>query len=352
MLRPSSGLLLAPLLLLGAWAASAQPAAGTGSAGSPGSAAPTTQPAPASSGELGGVVAVRERALELGREGMELYRAESWQDADDRFARAETLVHSPVFVLFMARCRRNLGHLLGARSLYRQVLGETIARDAPDPWRTAQREASEELAQLLPRIPSLRISIEGAQPGTVQLWLDGVRLEPPPTTPIALDPGMHEVTVRRGAGPEERRTVQLEEGRGALVVDFASAAGPAGSVSEQPESEPGDGAGLRIAGIVVLVAGSLGLVAWIGTGLAAVVADNELEDLCPDGFCATRYQDKVDSYYSLANAATGTMIVGGALTVAGLAMVIAAASPASEAGDAVSLSPYVGPGSVGIVGRF
>jgi hypothetical protein len=352
MLRAPIGLLFAPLGLLAAVAASAQPSAGPGSAAPSASAAPTTQSPPSTSAETAGFGSERERALELGREGMDAYRNERWQDADDRFARAEALVHSPVFVLYLARSRRNLGRLLGARSLYQQVLGETIARDAPDPWRAAQREASGELAQLAARIPSLRLSIANAPPGSVQVWLDGVRLEPPPTSPIALDPGAHEVTVRRGAGPEERRTVRLEEGRGTLVVDFAATAAPQAPGLGQPDLDAGGSSALRSSGIVLLVGGSLGLVAWIGTGLGAVVADGELEELCPDGVCAAGYQDKVDSYYALADAATATLIIGGALTVGGLCMVLAAPSATAEAGSEGSLRAYVGPGRAALVGRF
>ena len=62
--------------------------------------------------------AERARALELGKSAIEVYNEGRWVDAYDRFAKADKLVHSPVFVLYMARCRRQLGNLVQAQTLY------------------------------------------------------------------------------------------------------------------------------------------------------------------------------------------------------------------------------------------
>src|SRR5262249_55086162 len=57
-------------------------------------------------------------ALRAGRTGLDLYEAGKWASAFDVFVAAERMAHSPVFLLYQARCRRNTGNLLEARALF------------------------------------------------------------------------------------------------------------------------------------------------------------------------------------------------------------------------------------------
>ena len=58
--------------------------------------------------------AAERSAVQLGHDGLALYEASRWSEAHERFQTAERLVHSPVFQLYMARCRRNMGRLIEA----------------------------------------------------------------------------------------------------------------------------------------------------------------------------------------------------------------------------------------------
>lgn len=100
----------------------------------------------------------RELALEKARQGLELYRAEQWQEAAERFREADQLHHAPTLVLYLARCQRKLGKLAEAQALYEQILAEPLPQDAPAPFHQAHRDAAIELdevrAQLAPPPPA------------------------------------------------------------------------------------------------------------------------------------------------------------------------------------------------------
>ena len=108
-----------------------------------------------------------ERAVSIGRTAMSLFKEERWAAAYDKFSEAETVAHSPVFLLYMARCKRQLGELKAARALYVRVVEDKPPDGAPESWKNAQNEASKELVDLFPR---LRISVRG---GPAEVKLDG-----------------------------------------------------------------------------------------------------------------------------------------------------------------------------------
>src|SRR5690349_2715550 len=79
-------------------------------------------------------------AVDRGNEGVALYEAGRWDEALARFAEAEALYHSPVFVLYTARTLRNAGRLRDARDTYHRLVAEPIAADAPALWHQAQTD--------------------------------------------------------------------------------------------------------------------------------------------------------------------------------------------------------------------
>jgi hypothetical protein len=248
----------------------------------------------------------RERALELGREGVALYEAGRWLEARERFERAEALVHSPVFVLYAARTQHRLGKLLVARTLYRRVIDEPALADEIEPWRAARRDAAAELEALGPRIPRIRVAVPSRYPA--QVWLDGVHVGTVGDV-IEADPGDHEVVV---------------------------------PVPQQPADEPSPLQERAAIGLLV-TGGVLGLCA-LGTGLGAVVAEGALEDECPDGVCGAERADDVDRYYALAHTTTAMLVGGGAALGVGLVLYLTA--PDADAAAAV------GPGWAGFRAAF
>lgn len=118
------------------------------------------------------------RALELGHRGLEAYQRREFRAALTAFSLAEELVHSPVFVLYQARCRRELGEWLQARELFGQAAKISAEEEAlPLAWQRAQQDALVEWAALQSRIPRVRLVIQGGFEAPVRVSVGGENLE-------------------------------------------------------------------------------------------------------------------------------------------------------------------------------
>src|SRR6185503_12180093 len=73
----------------------------------------------------------RADARAAATDGAVAFQASRWAEALDLFQRAESLVHAPPHVLYIARSQVKLGHLVEAREAYRKLTSETLAPTAP-----------------------------------------------------------------------------------------------------------------------------------------------------------------------------------------------------------------------------
>jgi hypothetical protein len=248
----------------------------------------------------------RARALELGREGVDLYNQERFVEANERFERAERLVHSPVFLVYMARCKVRLKALLAARALYRRALGEALPSDAPDAWREALEDGDEELALLERRIPSLWLKVRGRDAARARVSLDERRIERAEwARPIEVDPGRHTLAVDSPGSGVVRQTVEVGEGESVRVVeiDLAQAGAPAGAlVAVRVPPEPERNTGLIAAGATLMGVGGIAVFA----GAIAAILYGTAGSLYPDS----------------GPAAIALLVGGGVFLAAGIPMLV------------------------------
>src|SRR5688572_9853786 len=97
----------------------------------------------------------RASARSLATEGATAFNEARWKEAVDLFTRAESLVHAPPHLLFLARAHTKLGQFVKAREAYLKIVKETLAPNAPRAFRDAQVSAEQELKEIEPRIGSL-----------------------------------------------------------------------------------------------------------------------------------------------------------------------------------------------------
>jgi hypothetical protein len=331
----------------------------------------------------------RAGARVAAQEGHKAFFEQRWADAIDLFSRAESLVHAPPHLLYMARANEKLGRLVTAREFYMRVVKENIPSSAPRAFHNAQDQARQELPELERRIPHLSVKVKGADAGQkFVVLIDGKEL---PSAlvglPTPLDPGEHTVSAQaQGKSAEavkltldegQRQNIELElqadasarlpaEGQNEPVeagepVDSAAAARETLSdpeVDVGPEAASGGGGGMRIGSYVALGVGALGVGAGVLFTLQSSSKREEVLKICPEpSACPVSNRNEAEdlnkSAGGLKTLATVGYIVGGVGIAAGVTLFLLSSGkeqPQTNAG--VSIEPWLGIGSAGVTGRF
>jgi hypothetical protein len=299
-------------------------------------------------------------------QGAQAFEEGRFEEAVDLFTRAESLVHAPPHLLYIARAQVKLGQLVRARENYRKIEREKLSATAPPAFHNAQAAAQKELAELEPRIPMVKIVIKGASEQPVTVSVDGKQL-PAAMIGVArpMDPGDHTFAASApglAAGPKTaqiseaaRETVELE-----LV---ASGAAPAGGgvgsdASRDPMAETSVTAdssgtsGMRIAAYAALGVGVIGVGAGTFFALQSSSKRKDADALC-DGGCPVSKRDEIQGLYDDAGSAQTlsmvSFIVGGVGLAGGVTLLLL--DPGSER-EASGVTPWLGLGSAGVSGRF
>jgi hypothetical protein len=338
----------------------------------------------------------RAAARSLATEGATAFQEGRFKDAVDFFSKAESLVHAPPHLLFLARSHVKLGQLVRAREAYLKIVKETLPANAPKAFRDAQTSAETEVREIEPKIASLTIRIEGGDGATdVAVMVDGVAL---PGVLIGLaqpiDPGTHRIEagatgfrapsepVTLAEGEKKSVVLKLEPAPGAapLVAAPAPAGGaapapanattPAPAAATQPAPPPtsdtgttdeGSGSGLRIGSYVAFGVGAVGLA---GGTLFTLQSASKRKDAdstfaacqaepggCVTGDPRSKQTDELDREAdSKQTLAIVGFAVGGVGVAAGVTLLLLSSGGSDD--DEAGVRPWIGLGSAGLRGRF
>jgi len=220
--------------------------------------------------------ATRKAARILAEEGLAHYDRGEHGAALDKLEKADALVSAPTVDLFAARCLVKLGRLADASARYLEVTRATLEGDAPAAFKDAQAEARQELEALAPRVPSIRIAIEGSA-RAVRVLLDGKDIPPGQIGDLRpVDPGSHRVEAMSGDA-KATRDIELKEGESTVVVlRLAAPAAPA--PRPRPAPDPDTGGTQRTLGWIGLGVGALGMATWGVAGALAFAKQGSLVD--------------------------------------------------------------------------
>jgi hypothetical protein len=327
----------------------------------------------------------RAGARSLATEGASAFNDGRYKEAVDLFAKAESLMHAPPHLLYLARAHTKLGQLVKAREAYLRITKEQLAGNAPPAFREAQSTAQKELNAINPKIGSLEIKIEGAEAAKdLSVKVDGNPIASVLVgVPQPIDPGEHRIeasatgfraqpqTVRLGDGDRTSTVLKLEPDPNAAPV--AASPGAAGPVL-QPGAAPPPGApvsdtstsmettssggGMRIGAYTAFGVGAVGL--GLGTVflLQSAGKRSDADALCtlPNGQCDSRNRAEVDKLDGDAKSASTLSVVGfavgGAGVVAGVVMLVMSGKSESSSSARPAVYPWVGGNSAGVAGRF
>lgn len=240
-----------------------------------------------------------DRALAAGHDALDLYNKGSWSEARAKFEEAEKLAHSPVFLLYAARCARNAGDLVTARALYERVTAESVPQGAPAPWPEAVKSANEELTALKKRMA------EGAPTASASV--------PVPTASVSVP-----VPTASASVPVPTASVSVPVPTTSMtVVDPWGVTPRHGNAGNEGSSD-----GSLVPGLVTLGVG----IAALGTGIglfahAKSTADGILTR-CGEGPCLPEDEPKKNTAYDFARASTAAFVGGGVLGAAGVALLL------------------------------
>lgn len=248
-------------------------------------------------------------AIVAGREGLDAHSRGDWKACEEHFARANELMHSPVFVVYLARCKNRLDKLLEARALYDSVITETLPEDAPPPWQEAKRDAERERDALVGATPALLIRLVDTPEGA-QVTLDDRAVAV--GEPVAVDPGTHRVVlVVNGEGVSERQIVSARGG-GETLIELHMP-------SEDDEAEP---SGSIAPGVVLVGVGGIGLL--LGTVFGALALDREAEvkDSCNGTQCPSSSEPIKEEAETFSHVSTAGFVIGGVAAAVGVVLLI------------------------------
>ena len=309
----------------------------------------------------------RSAARALAEDGVTALQNGDTSGAIDKLERAYQIVHLPLVGLWSARALSKGGQLVGAAERYLDVTRWTGASDPRQAQ--AQTDAARERDELLPRIPSVTLLVEGAKASEVTVTLDG---EPVLGALIGasqpIDPKHHVAKATRGSETAEQAfdiaegqklSVSLKLGTGAAALVASATAVPVAVA--QPAAAGGDQGADKSSSwwntqrIIAVSLGGAGLVSGIVSGVftgKALSKKSDSEAHCNGSACndPVGVQDLADAR-AAGNVATITGIAG--ITLVGAGAVLFFTAP-STSGSTVALTPrYVaGGGSLVATGSF
>ena len=291
------------------------------------------QPAAADPPSAGGsqeadeLAARREEAGKLADQAYDQMNQARYAEAIALFRQADERFHSPMFMVFIARCEDELGRPADALAHLEAVAGEVLAEYAPNSFRKAQQEARDAIPELMKRVPTVTIAIAGAEGGTVTV--DGKPAEL--GVALRLNPGDHQFVATAG-GASQTRQLALSQGA-TEQLKFQFGAGQS--------ANDGDAGGpsLLAPGIAFGIGGAAALIGAITGGIFVGKAGAHKDACGNDGVCPPELESEGDSIRTLGTVSTIAFVVGGAGVIAGTVLLFIPSSDETAAAARLEVHP-------------
>jgi len=298
----------------------------------------------------------RAEARALGYAGVRTYAAGDFVLASERLERSYAILPVPSLGLWSARALVRLGKLVEAEERYLAVTRLRLDENAAQVHRDAQATAELELQELLPKLPSVSLSILGASPSDVVVTLDGNVWPLVPGRPSRwVNPGPHRVVGSIGAERSEVEFVAKEGARSEVLLRFALSSGGGATALplDAPHASESRASAWRVIGWTLAAVGA----ASLGVSAATyVVGRNKYDDLHQDGTCRDeRCQPGAafDAYDRVRGVQTVSFALGLTLAAAGATVLVldwSSSESGARAGNGVGL--LLGMGSAAIRARY
>ncbi|MEO8905141.1 MAG: hypothetical protein ABI627_26775 [Polyangiaceae bacterium] len=309
----------------------------------------------------------RATARALAGEGYAALKKKDYATAEDRFLRADELVHAPTLVLDHGRALVGLGRIGEAYTAFDSVAHEVLPPSPPDVWKRAVKDARTELEAIKAKVAWLILHVSGPSEPLVEI--DGRPLpvqrigERLPETPgdrqvVISAPGFIAQTLneRLNAGEESRLDVDLQPVPEPPPVVVIARPAPNAHTAGAPKQSTAR----RTLTYVSFGVAGVGVAVGAATGILWLKARSDIKSACGSRSCSaptdseqSRDDDikrRYDTFGTLSGVGFGVGLIGAA---SGVALLMTQSQPPADADTKqAGIHPYVGPGWVGVYGAF
>jgi hypothetical protein len=309
-------------------------------------------------------------ARQLGQEAQDALDHGDFKTAEDKFSRADKLFHFPTLALGLARAYAGQKKYVQAQEAYNRIVREGVPPGAPPAVAKAVEDAKKEAEQIAPKIGGVTITVTPPDAPGLKVTFDD---QPVNTAALgvrrASDPGSHVVKATADGYKPGTANVNVPEGGSAnaaitLEKDTGTTPNPNPNPDPNPNPNPNPTPdkpitvdtkkGGSILPFVAFGVGGAGLLVGGITGFIAMGKKSDLDKACPNGTCPASAQSDLDSYHSMGLISTIGFVVAGVGAAAGVILLVTQPKnpPPTQATTKLQVTPYLGLGSVGAVGRF
>jgi hypothetical protein len=282
---------------------------------------------------LAGVLAVAPRAhadpsgadvliaRQLANEGIALSQRGDCEGALSKLQRAEAIHHAPTILVHMGECQIRLGRLVDALASLDRVARENLGPTPPRAFVVAQERATVLLAELKPKLGTLRVEATGPRTGATYRIDGGELQEAALGLDRPIDPGAHVIEATTADGQRVRREVKIGAGATELVTLVLPAALPAGPAPASP-APTSKGGGSRALGWGLTAGGAAALVASGVFAGITLSTKSDLDGACAEKSCPPSARDDYDSARTTATVSGIALGVGVVAIAAGVYLLV------------------------------
>jgi hypothetical protein len=266
--------------------------------------------------------AVARRLMDDGDRKAEI---KDFRGALDAYQKADAIMGVPTTGIDVARTHLVLGQLIEAWRVAGNVTRFPRKATEPEAFTRARRDAEALIEAVLPRIPTLRIVVDGAPPGaSIDVTIDGVKV-PAEQLQAAkkVNPGEHVIRASSNGFAPAAGTTTLTEGQTSTLT-----------LTLAPRTDPPGSSGRSALVYASFGLGGAGLVLGTITGILSLGAVSAAKKTCAaNGACPPSAQPDLDRSLTLAN--ISNVGFGAGIAFVGLGVVGLVLTPRSSA-NAVS----------------
>jgi hypothetical protein len=282
------------------------------------------------------------RRTALFKEGFDAASAGRWADAREKFSAALAIRSSPKVLFSLAQAEEQLGQLAAASRDYGRALDGAKAAGEQD----VVSAASSARTALEPRVPTVRVVVQGTPGATAKLDDQPVAVG----TPVPVDPGTHRLVISAPGMRDAQATVAISEKQRLDVPVRLEAAGsetaapapvpvPASDDASRPEGGEHSAFPWRTVGLVAAGVGvaTLGVGSYFGLQAKSKNDQSNNSGGCSGDNCTPAAAQIRRDAITAGNTSTALFVVGGVLAAGGIVLWLVA--PSSESGSGVSVTP-------------